>query len=443
MTAEALDLLTVALLGDGLPLDGWTMTAPEGAASVTVVLAFAIDGGVALRVHPELTPGATYLVEGSTAADVTVGPLLAPASHRGFPRPPFAALTQALGGEVDELSGEPATLLLRDATPGDSRLLVESTLRFPSEGAAWVGPYRVVYTSRTDGALHGCTWPDHAYRTISARTVVALELRSADLPVALSRIERARRETLIHRCPDAALDGLAQLHGAPRPPGFPRAGWRHALHAVAYGRRGVPGTTFAVIRAALAHRESTFSVVLDPGASSALVRADGAPPWSPALAGRWFVVDEHVLFVREVDEDHLYLVPTGNAWWSAPWWATADASVQAEASLLPFRLHERVPARGHAGEPGVLELVLYEDAVGTPPPTYLLDDGQARPAGQPFGGHLLEDAVEETGDPMGLGPHPPYLFGEDLVSGPFTHVLTSMLPPGYRVVARLGTPGRV
>lgn len=441
MTGYATDLLTIALVGSDLPLQGWSVTAPEGAAAVTVVLTYAMEGGVALRVHPELTPGATYLVVGQGAADVAVDPLLAPVSHPGFPRHPMAALTNAYGAELDDLAGAPATILLKDVTPGEHTVVVESTLRFPVPGAVWLGPYRVAYGSVTDGALHECAWPDHAYRTVAAGAPVLLD--GAAVAVAPSRVEHARRETLIHRCPDSAIDGLAALHGVPRPPGYPRGGWRDVLRAVAYGRRGVPGTMFAAVRAALAHRETGYPVVLDPGAGSALLRQDGADAWAPTLAGRWVIVDGHVLLICEVDEDHLYMAPTSNAWWSAPWWATAEATVNATALVLPFRLHERVPSPGSHDEPGVLELVLYEDAVGTPPPTYLLDVGEQRPTGQPFGGHLLQSAVNNAGHPLGQGPHPPYLFGEELVAGPLATVLSSMLPPGYRVVTRLGTPGQV
>jgi hypothetical protein len=102
---------------------------------------------------------------------------------------------------------------------------------------------------------------------------------------------------------------------------------------------------------------------------------------------------------------------------------------QGTLEILPFVLFERR---------NVLYFYLDVEMV-SPPPTFLQESGGARPASQPFGGHLLNlfDLNSETldyGDQVN-GPFPLYLDSIE-ISGVLKHVLPKLLRAGVKFEAQ-------
>lgn len=87
----------------------------------------------------------------------------------------LGALTQAIGVELQLLSGTPITALVANFAPGDTILYVQSTLGFPPAGYVRVGSVQVYYDSKTPTRLTDLTY-DHLV-TVPARSVVRSEHR--------------------------------------------------------------------------------------------------------------------------------------------------------------------------------------------------------------------------------------------------------------------------
>jgi len=156
----------------------WTVSRVSGLGQRPVVVAVALTGAyeATLTVHPQVTPGATYRVAGPEVTTPPSGGLIGPdpdlvtvpvglvETWTDTPVPtgrlPVRNLLSVLGREFQRQSGRGASRLLLAWTPGDTRLVLTSTLPFGEDGAVFVGPMRFTYTSRTSGSLEGVT-PQH------------------------------------------------------------------------------------------------------------------------------------------------------------------------------------------------------------------------------------------------------------------------------------------
>jgi hypothetical protein len=127
-----------------------TVTTSGNGVSVAVTTAKAQTGGLVVDVHVEqgMSAGETYSVA-CTFTGVTGGPIsvavpsTALVSSPEWNHKPLQALTRGLGQVMQETSGFLSTILVEDFAFGDTRLVVESTLGWPSAGALWVAGRRM------------------------------------------------------------------------------------------------------------------------------------------------------------------------------------------------------------------------------------------------------------------------------------------------------------
>jgi hypothetical protein len=76
----------------------------------------------------------------------------------------------------------------------------------------------------------------------------------------------------------------------------------------------------------------------------------------------------------------------------------------------------------------MVEVLVFGGSLPSAPPSYLKLAGEARPAGQPFGGHIQADEFEATSTVV--GPHPLYLSGRTVLH-PTAKVLKALLASGH------------
>lgn len=242
----------------------------------------------------------------------------------------------------------------------------------------------------------------------------------------LSQTERARRSTIITRAGEDEIDALGEYYGITRPASYPPRAWREVLKAVVYQPRGTFRVLFGALNALFSPWRDAVQITADIDATGSFTHASLT---STAYAHRWVTIGEGVYWVNDVDTatTTARLSRVSSAYFSG--WDTAldDAVI----SFLPFYIVES----------RALVSVYLDVALLTVPPTYLQETAQARPAGQPYGGQLLNllDLDPETldyGDQVN-GAFPLYLTGDE-ASGVLGDLLRQIIPAGVRY-ALLGT----
>lgn len=237
-----------------------------------------------------------------------------------------------------------------------------------------------------------------------------------------SQTEAARRETLITRADDDALDALSAFYALTRPSSYPFSAWRAFLELVVYQPRGTMSSLFGVLNALFKPWTDQTKRTVNISATGEIVDPSLN---STAYAHRWLRIGEsRFRWVDEVDIGTTTARINVNAcaYWDA--WDTAETAV--EVAFLPFFFIE---SRG--------KVKLYVDLdLMSAPPTYLQPTGATRPASQPYGGQLLNllDLDPSTLDygNQNQGPYPLYLRG-DAASGILGDVLRYIVAAGVRV----------
>lgn len=235
----------------------------------------------------------------------------------------------------------------------------------------------------------------------------------------LSQTEKAFRDTLLAKAEGTALDRLSDLYGVPRIFALPLLYWRRVLAAAALGPRDRMGTIFEVLRALLEPWTEQTLTFCDLEAATPAKLIGGTPAgnaWSCAHEGRLIEVDGDVYWSVGVDGSDLDLATTTTTYWRAANWASDRSNVSVR--VLPFWMRE---------DGAQVKIYLDADLLSTPP-TYLLPNSvDARPAGQPIGGALLQDAsvVAEYEGPV-------YLIGEGL-AGLFKALLDNLCAAGVNL----------
>lgn len=257
----------------------------------------------------------------------------------------------------------------------------------------------------------------------------------------LSQVAKAVRSTLVAGAEGAQFDEVAAFWGLPRAPGFTVAAWRAGLREVALGYRGRPGGTLAFLLGVFSDRVEEVAVTVGPAHPQRITAAAGAP-FEQRHVGRWVRIEDVVyLVVGPADVagaggTYLELAALGTPSWSG---ASFLRVASHDAQILPFRLEEPSPGpvfwsdgtiTTAPGDACLLRVVVYADAVTSTPPTYLQTAGEARPIGEPVGGHAQATAWERADRTS--GPHPPYLTGRSVFAG-LRLALKAMVPPGVRV----------
>jgi|DEB0MinimDraft_6_1074348.scaffolds.fasta_scaffold30533_2 hypothetical protein len=238
----------------------------------------------------------------------------------------------------------------------------------------------------------------------------------------LTQTESARRDTLITRASDDALDELSAYYGLIRPSSYPYSAWRAFLETVIFQPRGTMSSLFNALSAILKPWTDQTSRTVDISATGEIVDASID---STAYAHRWIRIGEdRYQWVDSVDvaTNTAQLNVNACAYWSA--WDTAENGV--EVAWLPFHFVEF---------DGVIKIYIDLDLMSVPP-TYLQPAGAARPAGQPYGGQLLnlldlDPATLDYGNQT-EGPYPLYLRG-DAASGILGDIFRYLIAGGVRV----------
>lgn len=112
--------------------------------------------GATLTMHPEYTPACIYnLTFLASTLPVTIAANLVQAAGEGeFPKGFLQILTQAVGEEIQFVSGRPETYLLKDFKPStDNIVFSETTLGFPANGEIWIGNRLFAYKEKFDGGF--------------------------------------------------------------------------------------------------------------------------------------------------------------------------------------------------------------------------------------------------------------------------------------------------
>ena len=238
---------------------------------------------------------------------------------------------------------------------------------------------------------------------------------------ALSQTESAKNDTLLTRADGEALDALGDYYQLKRPASYPLEAWRGVLKSVVYQPRG----TFRVLFSAL---DALFSPWRDSVQVTADINAQGqfsdASLTSTAYGHRWVKIGSDFHWVDSVDTGTTTASLSVHR--SAYWSGWSEAKNAQEVSFLPFYIVE---------SSALVEIYLDVSLLGVPP-SYLQPAGATRPAGQAYGGHLLNllDLDPDTldyGDQTN-GPFPLYLFGSE-TSGLLGDLLRQIVPAGIKV----------
>ncbi len=133
----------------------------ETEAGVRVAVLEVVQDGetFTLTLHPEMSTGHEYTVSLSPSSYGTAEGAATPdADPPDYPWRKYrniAAVMNAVGLQMQKLVGRAPAELVRDFLPDDQTIFVNSTLNFPENGALWLRDFRLTYTDKTDGALHG------------------------------------------------------------------------------------------------------------------------------------------------------------------------------------------------------------------------------------------------------------------------------------------------
>jgi hypothetical protein len=238
----------------------------------------------------------------------------------------------------------------------------------------------------------------------------------------LSATAQAQRDTLLTRADTWAFRRIASMYGLPAAPGFPVDGWRAGLQEAALGPRGAMANMLDVLEGLFSWADQVFSVTMDFGPRAVL----GAGVWGlehglRLLRIRGAGFDQRRFSARSIGSPNLALADQATSYWEG-----GTVLGPAELRVLPFLVEERAPCEFR---------VLLDATIFRSPPTYVLADGTvdrvvAYP-GQPYGGHVLENAalVGSQAD----GPFPIYLPGGDF-PGELQRTLDSLLASGCSLV---------
>ncbi len=173
----------------------WTISLESPLGASVVVTAASADGNiVTLTAHVSLTPGAIYRVTatGIVSGAGTVKTLSRTFAVRSDFAPigldfgtlgPLRAVLKTFARQLNKLAGVPSTYLAEPWTPGQTRLLVETTYNFPDNAAVLVDKLYMSYSSITNGSLEGVMPQFVTTVTIPAGTKVTLIERMMQLPV--------------------------------------------------------------------------------------------------------------------------------------------------------------------------------------------------------------------------------------------------------------------
>lgn len=262
----------------------------------------------------------------------------------------------------------------------------------------------------------------------------------------ICRIEEAFRDTLVHKAEGRAFDALAGFYGFRRLTTFSTvANWRKALRLVALGPRGTPAMVVGALEGALTAQSRVYAVNLHPASPFVATYVSGPNggfkrqdvrrlcriAWS---AGSFLYWSSNPSFVTDPNlvSPTIAFADFKAGFWKKADWSSLAGQESATLTILPFVVKD-------CADPCVVEVLV--EALTTSPPTYLQPDDGLRPAGQPWGGHLLADATKNGNLvqtlALGAAPGDPYgIYLDDGVAADLAAVLDGICAAGVQVKAR-------
>lgn len=278
----------------------------------------------------------------------------------------------------------------------------------------------------------------------------------------LSQTAKAFRDTTISRSSLYQFGAVSRQWGIPHVAISPESDWREVVRSNAMGPRGVYGAVFEFVRYALRQFDTLVSVTVDPANPQRVTAAAGTPFLQAHIGG----LLEH----QGTGEIYSITGPADIATSAGAWVELLSYSVlpyhtgvtftavgSFDVVILPFTIVE---------EPGRVIVRVSPASISASPPTYLQPGSTApavpgvvnqpvgseaatynggsvdpapnaaptigadtRPVGEPFGGHLQADEIDEDGAPLTTGPMPPYLSG-GAVFDEFREILDALLAAG-------------
>lgn len=405
ITVQALDLSTLEVTFDAPPIEAeaedvtrWTLTPETGAPAQGVVVVDAELSGLVLTLstYPLMSGGQTYTLDGALSTPETddfVVPVVE--MDAADPHHPHDALARAIGRAFNALFGEVRSELAQPFAPGDTRLILASTYRFPSSGAVYIDVgherFRATYTSRTSGTLEGVTVERLVLEPLpeySAVIVDELAIPADDGPQPMSELREAICDTLLTHARDASFDALVRSFHFPRPHYISIPAWRRAVLAAVWGKRGTPGCIEAFLEGALSDYDVVLDVELQPAQPTRIYSPDSE--FEQAHVGRSIRLPDLGLFRIVGPPDiatsagaWVEVCPIKTAGWDAPNWADLDANTDVPgARILPFEVHTPTPAPQSVlltppvngvrpGSPALIRIYILEQLEAGAPPTYM------------------------------------------------------------------------
>ena len=285
----------------------------------------------------------------------------------------------------------------------------------------------------------------------------------------LSQTNKAFRDTTISRSSKSWFDNVCEQYGIPHLNAILESYWREAVRSNALGPRGKPGAVFEYIYYVLKQFVTPVNVAVSSSNPTRLTLSSSPNSFIQNHVGMLVRRNSDGMVWKIVGPDD---ITTSSGNWVElapvacnPYWSRANftASSTFAAEVLPFIWHEEPgwvivdvlpssvsfspatylqPGSSSPATPGTVnqeagsEALTYNGGALDPAPNANpLIGADARPADEPYGGHLQENEFE-VGDPNDAGPHPIYLSGGG-VFDEFQQILDLLLAAGIHCKFRL------
>lgn len=241
----------------------------------------------------------------------------------------------------------------------------------------------------------------------------------------ISKIEKVKRETLLHKAKGDAFNRLSDFYGFRRPQFISQDAWRKALLSSVFGARGTLGTVFAFLEGAFSEW-SDYATYQMQAMSPNILNTANLPEDADLCAYTYRLVriqkdgKSKIYFVSgETNLGYLTLSTVGTSLFNK---ADLITSGMYTVSFLPFLIEEY----------GCQFKVIMDADILQAPASYFRTNAEDR-QNEPYGSHVMDlfssVAEERFGDPLGEGAFPIY-FGDITSSSVFFNALELLLCAG-------------
>ena len=241
----------------------------------------------------------------------------------------------------------------------------------------------------------------------------------------ISKIEKVKRETLLHKAKGDAFNRLSDFYGFRRPQFISQEAWRKALISSVFGARGTLGTVFAFLEGAFSEwiDYATYDMqAMSPNILNTANLPDGADlcAYQYRLVRISNAASSKIYFVSgETNLGYLTLSIVGTSLFNA---ANLSTGATYSVSFLPFLIEEY----------GCQFKIIMDASILQAPASYIRVNAEDR-QNEPYGSHIMDlfsNVMDERfGDPLGEGAFPLY-FGDITSTAVFFNALELLLCAG-------------